>query len=1000
MVTGNGGACRHHRLTLSRLPAHLLYVENSPAIYIPFLNKESVGRHRALLSKGHTFLPLEIEESYLNNGTFTFNQGKSCLFTIRLQSDTVSDNRYKAKVSISVLNGFTMPIQIFGMCRVALSLPTVQDSSHKSALVGKLLLLDERHETVAHMCVSLTLSLLGHELVKHTSVTRQGPDQDIKTSTSILPRSQNKEVQAGSGNLYNEQDVALLQMRLEQRQNLLSNEVTKIKEDEDVSHEQEDITPIAYAQNDKDLINTENTEDESEELSSECSSYVSDMLITENKESKNVHLSHLNENIKNLLSLKYRGPNAESGKIWEEKVKRLYENEYEDRYESTDKTSFTEESKDISRHEHNIRRKSNHRYSKSKGQPHHYLQKKHKEENGRHLTEDRREMTRKSRRQSWTYWPNKGWIRVTPVRKMVHNGNHIPAIKGTRTTLLRQCCVDQNLAKELQLEVDRRMKEKLLLLDSQFKDLKAASRKFRKKRKGTTDVGSQTIQKESSDQTDFSQQTENCKPVTTEHWTSIGDSLKLSDESWKTSPVPTPKIEKKRENRINDTKRRNKERLQNTRRSQHESLSNLHSSSPSISQTENSVLRKGSIPDNRYVTSKTERCSEPDYVSSESSELKISNTPVTNKTRHELMQQQSRDSSETRNQSQPPSRGQKEDDTNRKTTESSESVYRKLIAPAVDSKQNSDTSISSDLDRGVSDRSLQRGDKMYVRNIDPEEDKRKELHDWTGAKAIKHQEIISSDKMSSLHEGISETSEIEEEPSLDYQESFSHESDEILVSDSVAEEVDDYSFASKADSGQKVSSPDVSTEGREESEKKFGQTFVLGSTVEGSGTYNSGEPFISIGQLDSAIDSPKRGKLDWKSKDQEKQNYKFGRTFTLEEETKTGETSDSKLYPKSTKSLKTQNSSGLPTTHEVARLSTESAEDIQMATFVKSRPEVNTSPRAIEDIDSSISDISARIAQLLMRKSQEKITSIHTDSVSSYVPSSFIDETLSSLSDI
>ncbi|XP_068212170.1 uncharacterized protein [Palaemon carinicauda] len=66
----------------------------------------------------------------------------------------------------------------------------------------------------------------------------------------------------------------------------------------------------------------------------------------------------------------------------------------------------------------------------------------------------------------------------------------------------------------------------------------------------------------------------------------------------------------------------------------------------------------------------------------------------------------------------------------------------------------------------------------------------------------------------------------------------------------------------------------------------------------------------------------------------------------------------------------------------------------------RNMPRISKSPssKEIEDEDSTVSNISARIAALLVPK-QLKVAALHTDSISSYMPSS-VSDTLSSLSDL
>ncbi|XP_069938215.1 uncharacterized protein [Cherax quadricarinatus] len=156
-----------------------ILISNGPLLYIPFLTSESIKDHFNHAQHCHQSLPPEVEHSYLEGGKFVFQRGKSCLFTSPSEAGTVKT------VKILILNGLGVPPAVFGRCEAYLTDP--DPVKLQQLLRGKLHVYNDKEELVACLTISISFRSLGEDVALHTQDITQVGDHERENLPGVIP---------------------------------------------------------------------------------------------------------------------------------------------------------------------------------------------------------------------------------------------------------------------------------------------------------------------------------------------------------------------------------------------------------------------------------------------------------------------------------------------------------------------------------------------------------------------------------------------------------------------------------------------------------------------------------------------------------------------------------------------------------------------------------------------------------------------------------------------
>ncbi|XP_066983352.1 uncharacterized protein [Macrobrachium rosenbergii] len=462
-----------HHVKNPLCPIVAVQISKGPLLYIPFLTPESITSHLQYISSGHQFLPLEVEESYLNGGKFIFHRGKSCLYTVPQESlqKSTSDNQsssFNGRVILSqnvvviVMNALIYPPAFFGKCTLQLQ-PHGEIDGH---MAGKVELRNHIGNLVGYMTMSVSLRHLGEDVVLHAVRHNDSADQDLLNTVV------NNFVSVGKENISPARKEKFF------NENFKSAKHTDVMTDENPNqvfgsnaYGLEHSFKCSRPSDSKEMVVQRES---SEEIALRIAALVrSEASPGEqvNAENTNVVSCKKSDNCHQPGPILYYGHDSESEKIWNEKMtdfggffevagnfdscfndleqeSNSYSGSIESyRSETSLQTSPESESKD--------KGKSNDKLSSISGSVNESSIK-----NPERKAENNKCQTLKM---------PKGWLRSTPVASC-NMQNKAVYPKLTRTSLLRRAKLDPQLAHQLHAEVRYQVKQKLQSLEKNFKD--------------------------------------------------------------------------------------------------------------------------------------------------------------------------------------------------------------------------------------------------------------------------------------------------------------------------------------------------------------------------------------------------------------------------------------------------------------------------------------------------------------------------------------------------
>ncbi|KAK7081675.1 hypothetical protein SK128_019504 [Halocaridina rubra] len=508
-----------HRSKNPLCPIIGIKITNGPQLYIPFVTPESIKNHLHYINSGHQFLPLEVEESYLNDGNFIFHKGKSCLYTVPLDNvaKTESKNGQKTisphllsefqNVSVYVLNGLHFPPTLFGKCNVEISIHNEAEGN----IHGKVQLRNDNGTLVAFLTIAFTLKILGEDVALHTKSYNQETkfdSQDLNLHKLISNQNIKAEKILKPYDASNNSVDALGQQCFMNKDNIYHN-----MRDTHIEHSFISVRPAEETSS-----NSQHCKKSSEEIATKLA-----ILVQKDKEYKEIFVHPIkydNQGECKYLSqpapIMYSGPDLENERLWNKKMQEigaamndietfdLNRNEDGDlnfvtyaEARSTDNNipdivdddspTKTIDTKDDT-------------FSKTDGL----------------VSVEKRLIINKSK----IYHPMrtpKGWLRSTPIASCgIYKREVYPRL--TRSTLLHRAQRDPHIEHQLKAEVDLRVKQKLQLLDKKFaEELLFAKKKtqMRNKSHNKISVSCQVDNKQDmvpfqnilNSKSDFSQQT-------------------------------------------------------------------------------------------------------------------------------------------------------------------------------------------------------------------------------------------------------------------------------------------------------------------------------------------------------------------------------------------------------------------------------------------------------------------------------------------------------------
>ena len=930
----------------------MFQISNGPLLYIPFLTPESIKSHLQYISDRHQFLPLEIEESYLNGGKFTFRRGKSCIYTIRDESASNSSSDKKTNpghfsryissqnITVIVMNALVFPPSFFGKSDMQLQ----SDTENKAHVSGKVNLKNHNGMLMGYLTLSISLRNLGEEVALHTEISQD--DKEENRHNGALYNLFTDHMKSNKANVYDENQDGMDEC---ERNISLMHRTDNINQDRTVkSTVFEDYIEQSYEfshmknHSDKAISNQESSEEIAMRIAA----------LVENEEphelnSKVVLRSHREkmENISQPQPIFFSGHDLDSERHWNEKMQEfigILENE--DKLH-TQKENLENEGK-LHPQPENLEQNENSQpeCACSIKNESHSIKYTHSEPHSVNRSSDKTRQTAKTLPKSLNHGEKmqvnnrlqtlktpKGWLRSAPVASCnMQKAAVVPRL--TRTSLLRRAKLDPELAHQLNSEVSYQVKQKLNMLEKNFKEELTGIKKrklMKNKDSRSISVGCQVesvwnektvLQKNSDLHKDFTQQT--ALSNTTHQATQISknDMLRENDSRIVETERTVSKLEKNRTFEVDIP------------RFTYGPISTYDDDDFEVSSVSNPDLKsitESEIYEESYEASKCQDTSV--HVEETGNSLSISEP--------------------------------KKYSTERRATNTTRDIKMKASESGNHKEQNSDKSSYE------SSHTLMPGNYSDNKAYSPDGD-------------ISHSDKINS---SVYHNGSiseldptseclsSEASEVTEDSNISkeiYQEIMRGKQADILLRNgsqmhidtvthepSVAEEV--FKSSHVSESIFKNVQPGNASDGANSARHKFingGQTFSIGEIMQSNKEFQD----------------------------------------SLQEKSESSNDSQVHLKRKLYKGTKIRELNKTYTKSEPSYLSLEKQGEIQETSEKYSSKSVVTPPG--DEEDSTISNISARIAALLMPKDLQ-VASLHTDSISSYMPSN-VSDTLSSLSDM
>ncbi|CAL4167678.1 unnamed protein product, partial [Meganyctiphanes norvegica] len=421
-----------------------------PTVYIPFLSAESVSNHLSHIRSGHNFLPLEVEESYLNNGKFNFHCGKSCLFTTSSGSSPT-----KGLLEISILNSFCFPPTKFGKCQ--------HKFNPEGEIKGKLEFYNSKGIIVAFIGISISIKVLGHGVALHSNKLQNEKNKEM-IKKYILAENINEE--RYSSKPHNIDSFRIdrkkfsniidhsLQRKESVRSNNTSDNVFRSINHNSLSKYECSYEPLKTKNDIENPYMKSSKGFSSEEIALQLAELENDLNFVQNDNNLQYYEFPEKDICKHPPSITYSSTDKEGELEWNRKFSQLIsmENEvYEENF-------IKEKSKSLSSSSSSSFYTSDEMYIKENSAV-----------KGKHKTDYNEKQTKRQCNKAIKNKPKiKGWLRSTPLVTR-NTTSRQPQAKQTRTTLLRKSKTDPELAKQMQLEIERQVKQKLKILDTNFK---------------------------------------------------------------------------------------------------------------------------------------------------------------------------------------------------------------------------------------------------------------------------------------------------------------------------------------------------------------------------------------------------------------------------------------------------------------------------------------------------------------------------------------------------
>ncbi|XP_064101410.1 uncharacterized protein LOC135212035 [Macrobrachium nipponense] len=469
-VVESSAVVRHVKNPLCPIVA--VQISKGPLLYIPFLTPESITSHLQYISSGHQFLPLEVEESYLNGGKFIFHRGKSCLYTVpqeSLQKGNCNnqDSSFNDRVVLSqnvvviVMNALMYPPAFFGKCTLQLQ-PHGEIDGH---MAGKVELRNHIGNLVGYMSMSVSLRYLGEDVVLHSVRHNDATDQDL------LNTNLDNFVSVGKENISPTREEKCF------NENFKSAKHIDVMTDENpnkffgrnaygLEHSFKCSRPL----DSKEMVVQRES---SEEIALRIAALVRSEASPEeqvNAENTNVASCRKSDICIQPDPILYFGHDSESEKMWNEKMTDFggffevvgnFDHCFKDLEQESNSYSGSVESY---RSETSLQT-SVESGSKDKGKNNDKLSSISGSVNKSSYKNPERKIDNKCQALKMP----KGWLRSTPVASCnMQNKAVYPRL--TRTSLLRRAKLDPQLAHQLHAEVRYQVKQKLQSLEKNFKD--------------------------------------------------------------------------------------------------------------------------------------------------------------------------------------------------------------------------------------------------------------------------------------------------------------------------------------------------------------------------------------------------------------------------------------------------------------------------------------------------------------------------------------------------
>ncbi|XP_037803825.1 uncharacterized protein LOC119598248 [Penaeus monodon] len=971
-----------HRNKNPLCPVVAVQILHGPLLYIPFLSPESVQAHLRDIHDGHDFLPLEIEESYLNGGKFVFRKGRSCLFTAPLNSSTKGDGmRINSSndaeafvgscVNIVILNGLCFPPSVFGRCKAAMPVSGRENGEPRRCLTGKVILSDHLGKSVASLQLSISLRSLGEDIALHARHFGTTNGEEKQSVPGVVPlrkfsedlSSPNHELSSRRVRL--DKTISLLQER-ENSKKTPSNYVHGTVLEQSYVFNQHFVDPGSGSSK----YGSQRSHESSEVIAMKIAEFERNVQGN-SKEflSAPVVSPRIGGNLPQPSPLLFTGHDAEAERLWNYKMKEVggYVLDFDN--DSSESLPTSEGGENVSKSEDKTEKIEKQKKTIEKHKDSREMETKKinsaREKSQRNLKNMKKSDNRKSVKHTEGMKRPTGWLRSTPIAPYrMHT--EPPRPKLTRTSLLRRAKLDPELAKQLRAEVDFQVKQKLKILDEAFKEemLNLRKKKLMKSARQTKMAASSQTEDERveddllverkpwSGLEDFSQQTDVFHQKS-HQFTQMGDSF--------TGEMDAGDRVSRDESPINHATfdlRKGRGGLLRGETYDVDLTERIGSpfsvkEAQSIKPSHNEYNHRNGLLDastNRNNKSKKVVPNRKDYDSCEGNKVT------------ESAQKQTSDHSQSITESEPKQRRKGSNTTNRIRDSKMKPTHK------VSSKQDTSS-------KGSSSESLQ--------EISIEENLVRSSSSKSGSQSMAVVTNSGSRRASSVQSDSkatdSEASEVSEASNLSaevYQEILRGKKADILLSNgSKSSRVQEaVSISSAAE--EIVTAEDDSAEDVSQGNKKSNILQQL-SKARGKGLINSRTYSIKEGQgLDATYKIP----VIHGSSSESDPVFR-------------GRNSETKFYAHN-QSLYSPGSGKGPASVEVKHKDTRNT---RLQVMKKGTP----SPRVKEEEEEeegTISDISARIAALLLPKKVE-VASLHTDSISSYMPSD-VDGTLSSLSDM